>query len=263
MPAASGGPGWPLAAALFEIGDLERGFEVMQSIGGSDLEHAIPVERCFYWEILALAELARGRPDVAESYVSRAEEHAALLDLRLPAAVATRGRAAVLLAAGDGAGAAEAAGVAATGFDALGARLPAAYARELQGRALAVAEDRHGAIAALRQAEQVLDECGSSRVRDSVRRELRKLGARAEPRGPATGEDAGLGALTKRELEIAELITDRLTNPEIAAKLFLSKKTIESHVRNLFLKVGASSRVEVARIVERDRRERGGITAVP
>ena len=101
------------------------------------------------------------------------------------------------------------------------------------------------------------------RVRDAVRRELRKLGARAEARGPATAEDSGIASLTKRELEIAELITDRLTNPQIAEKLFLSKKTIESHIRNLFVKLGASSRVEVARTFERDRRERDGITGTP
>ena len=79
-----------------------------------------------------------------------------------------------------------------------------------------------------------------ARVRDEARRELRKLGAR-EVRGPATGEDSGVGSLTKRELEIAELITDRLTNPQIAEKLFL-KKTIETHIRNIFVKLGASSR---------------------
>ena len=107
------------------------------------------------------------------------------------------------------------------------------------------------------------DECGSVRFRDEMRRELRKLGARAEVRGPATAEDAGMASLTKRELEIAELITDRLTNPQIAGRLFLSKKTVESHIRNLFVKLGASSRVEVARIVERDRRERAGITGAP
>jgi DNA-binding NarL/FixJ family response regulator/tetratricopeptide (TPR) repeat protein len=264
MPAASGGPGWPLAAALFEMGDHVRGFEVMQSIGGGgELEHAIPVERCFYWEILALAELARGDADAAEAYVSRAEDHAARLALRLPAALAARARAAVRVASGDLSGAAEAAEAAAAGCEAIGARLPAAYARELQGRALAAAGDREQAIVLLRSAEQVVDECGSARVRDAVRRELRKLGARAEARGPATGDDSGLGSLTKRELEIAELVTDRLTNPEIAAKLFLSKKTVESHIRNLFIKVGASSRVEVARIVERDRRERDGITGSP
>ena len=82
-------------------------------------------------------------------------------------------------------------------------------------------------------------------------------------RGPATGEDSGVGSLTKRELEIAELVTDRLTNPQIADKLFLSKKTIETHIRNIFVKLGASSRVEVARIVEQDRRERPGLVDAP
>ena len=161
MPAASGGPGWPLAATLFELGDLERAFEVMDEIGGADLEHAIPVERCFYWEILALAELKRGQLEAADAYVSRAEEQAEQLDLRLPAAVAGRGRAAVLLAQDEAAEAARAAARAADGFDTLGALLPAAYARDLQGRALAAEGDRPQAVAVLRQAEQALDRCGS------------------------------------------------------------------------------------------------------
>ena len=46
-----------------------------------------------------------------------------------------------------------------------------------------------------------------------------------------------------------------MTNREIAAALFLSDKTVESHVRNIFFKLGVSSRVDVARAVERDRRE--------
>ena len=255
MPAASGGPGWPLASTLFERGDLDRAFEVMEAIGGSDLDHAIPVERCFYWEILALAELARGRPDPAAAYVSQAEDLAARLDLRLPTGVTQRGRAAVLLAAGDLSGAARAAEQAIGAFEELGARLPAAYARTLLGQALAAAAEREQAVKVLREAERLLDESGSVRARDEARRELRKLGARAEVRGPATGDDSGMASLTKRELEIAELITERMTNPQIAAKLFLSKKTIESHIRNLFVKLGVSSRVEVARMVERERRE--------
>ena len=93
------------------------------------------------------------------------------------------------------------------------------------------------------------------RVRDQARRELRKLGARSEVRGPATGADAGLESLTAREREIADLVADRLTNPQIAEKLFLSKKTVESHIRNLFVKLGVSSRVEIARLVERERRQ--------
>ena len=47
-----------------------------------------------------------------------------------------------------------------------------------------------------------------------------------------------------------------MTNQQIAAKLFLSEKTIESHIRNVFNKLGVSSRVEVARVVEHERRER-------
>ena len=241
------------------MGDLERGFEVMESIGGGELEHAIPIERCFYWEILALAELSRGSREAAEAYVVRAEEQAAELDLGLPEALARRTRAALLLDAGDGPEAARAAEAAATGFDAIGARLPAAYARELQGRALAARRRARAGDRRAARGRAHLDDCGSARVRDAVRRELRRLGARAETRGPATAEDSGIGSLTKRELEIAELITDRLTNPQIAEKLFLSKKTVESHIRNLFVKLGASSRVEVARIVERDRREADGI----
>ena len=105
----------------------------------------------------------------------------------------------------------------------------------------------------LRTAESELDICGSLRVRDEMRRELRKLGARAEKRGPAASGDSGIAALTKRELEIAGLVTDRKTNREIAAELFLSDKTVESHLRNVFVKLGVSSRVEVARAVERER----------
>ena len=53
-------------------------------------------------------------------------------------------------------------------------------------------------------------------------------------------------------------MTDRKTNREIAAALFLSDKTVESHIRNIFHKLGVSSRVEVARAVERDVRARDG-----
>ncbi|HEV2813470.1 MAG TPA: helix-turn-helix transcriptional regulator, partial [Solirubrobacteraceae bacterium] len=127
----------------------------------------------------------------------------------------------------------------------------ASPARGLAGRALAAAGERKEAIALLRAAEAELDGYGARRGRDEMRRELRRLGARAEARGPATGADSGIGSLTKRELEIAGLVTDRRTNREIAATLFLSDKTIESHLRNIFVKLGASSRVEVARAMER------------
>ena len=54
--------------------------------------------------------------------------------------------------------------------------------------------------------------------------------------------------------EIARLVVDRKTNPEIAGELVLSQKTVESHMRNLFQKLGVSSRTEVARVIERAER---------
>ena len=192
----------------------------------------------------------------ADAYATHAEADAARLGLKLPAALADRSRAAVLLAGGESIAAARVAARSAEAADAIGARLHAAFSRSLEGRALAATGERREAIAMLRRAENELDACGSLRVRDEVRRELRRLGARAEPRGPSTSGDSGMTSLTKRELEIAALVTDRKTNREIANELFLSGKTVESHLRHIFFKLGVSSRVEVARAVEHDRRER-------
>ena len=71
--------------------------------------------------------------------------------------------------------------------------------------------------------------------------------------GKADG--TGIETLTERELEVARLVVDRKTNAQIAAELFLSPKTVETHIRHLFQKLEVSSRVEVARVVERADRE--------
>ena len=256
IPNAGGGPGWGLGVAWFDAGETERGREILLELGAEEVVRTMPVERCFDWENLALVELAAGNTDAADAYARRAEDDAARLGLRLPAALAGRTRASVLLALGQPLEAAEVARASAEAATAIGARLHAAFSRGLEGQALAAAGERDRAVAALRHAEAELDACGSVRVRDETRRELRKLGARTEPRGPATAEESGVGALTKRELEIATLATDRLTNREIAAALFLSEKTVESHLRHIFRKLGVASRVEVARAIERDRARR-------
>ena len=230
----------------------------MREVGGDDMGQWIPAEQCFNWENMALGELARGRQEAADDCARRSEKLAAAIDLRLPTTLARRTRAAVLLADGDAPGAARAAEESISAAEAIGAGLEVGFSRNMLGRALAAAGERPRAIEVLRQAERDLDSFGSVRMRDEARRELRKLGRaqrRADRPRPGT---PGSALLSKRELEVAELITDRMTNQEIAEKLFLSKKTVESHIRNVFAKLGASSRVEVARVVEREQRGDSG-----
>ncbi len=258
IPNGGGGPGWGLGVAWFEAGEVERGRKILLELGGEEVARTMPVERCFDWESLTAVELAFGNSDAADAYALRAEEEAAQLGLQLPAALAGRARAAVLLTGGQPAAAAVVAARSAEAAEAIGAQLHVALSRSLQGRALAAAGERQEAVTVLRLAERELHECGSLRVRDETRRELRRLGARAETRGPASEGDSGLASLTRREFEIATLATDRKTNREIAAELFLSLKTVESHMRHIFQKLDVSSRVEVARAIEHARRQLDG-----
>jgi DNA-binding CsgD family transcriptional regulator len=62
---------------------------------------------------------------------------------------------------------------------------------------------------------------------------------------------AGVAGLTGRELEVARLVTAGKTNREIAAELFLSEKTVETHLYHAFAKLGVSSRAALAGVLAR------------
>jgi predicted ATPase/DNA-binding CsgD family transcriptional regulator len=74
--------------------------------------------------------------------------------------------------------------------------------------------------------------------------------AQAKPVVGAPPAKATPSALSRRELEIARLIAEGLTNREVAAKLFISNRTVETHVTNMLNKLGLSSRLQLARWVE-------------
>jgi pimeloyl-ACP methyl ester carboxylesterase/DNA-binding CsgD family transcriptional regulator len=64
--------------------------------------------------------------------------------------------------------------------------------------------------------------------------------------------------LSRRELEVATLVADGLTNQEIAAKLFIAPRTAETHVENVLRKLGFRSRAQVATWVTTQRLDAGG-----
>jgi DNA-binding NarL/FixJ family response regulator len=118
-------------------------------------------------------------------------------------------------------------------------RLQALWARLDLGRALADAGDER-AVAELEHAVADAETLGAGTVKELAGRALRSLGVRTWRRG-AAGEP-----LTEREQEIARLVTEGATNREIAQVLFLSPKTVERHVSNMFRKVGVRNRAELA-----------------
>ena len=188
----------------------------MRELGGDDLEHKIPVERCFDWEILALVELARGRPEAAEAYARRAEENAARLGLR-PAGGARAARARRRPARRRASRAAAARAARGGGRRGRGGRRAAAGRLRAQparaGRSPPPGE-RDEAIAALREAERELDACGSRpRARRDAPRAAQARRARRAARAGDRRRLAASASLTKRELEIAELVTDRHDQP--------------------------------------------------
>jgi DNA-binding NarL/FixJ family response regulator len=172
--------------------------------------------------------------------------------LPLAAAWADRAAAAVALHAGDAARAAERALASAIAADRVGAPIEAALSRTLAGRALAQTGQRDRAIAELQLAAAALDACGALQYGRAAERELGILGHRPHRRSrPGKTGRPGIESLTERERQVARLVVDRKTNQEIAAELFLSQKTVETHLSNIFNKIGVTSRVALARAVER------------
>lgn len=101
--------------------------------------------------------------------------------------------------------------------------------------------DKEVAVSALESVARRSSDVGATNLEALAQRQLRSLGVRPWRRGPTAGS-----ALTEREREIAEMVAAGMTNPEIAAALFLSRKTVERHVSHVLTKLGARNRAEVA-----------------
>jgi DNA-binding CsgD family transcriptional regulator len=197
--------------------------------------------------IRALGELVEaatrtGERDIAAAAVRRLRE-----GTRVPTAGWRRG---ILLQSTalvhDGAGAALLFDHALDRLRTGGTPLQLARAALLYGEWLRRDGRRVAAREQLRAAHAVFDRLGVEGFADRARRELLATGAVVRKRSVETRDD-----LTAQEAEVARLAADGHTNPEIGARLYLSPRTVEWHLRKVFRKLGVSSRREL-RMAVRD-----------
>ena len=92
----------------------------------------------------------------------------------------------------------------------------------------------------LRTALETFERLGAALWADRARTELRATGETARKRDPST-----LDQLSPQELQIVRLVSEGATNRDVAAQLFISPRTVDYHLRNVFRKLGISSRKEL------------------
>ena len=96
----------------------------------------------------------------------------------------------------------------------------------------------------VRRAYEQLTFLGARPRAQQAARRLRDLGARV-PRGPRAATRANAAGLTAREVEVAALVAEGLTNGEIADRLIVSAKTVDSHVSSVLTKLSVGNRRQV------------------
>ncbi len=118
------------------------------------------------------------------------------------------------------------------------ARTQLAYGEHLRRARKRVASRDH-----LRAALETFEDLRAAPWSERAAQELRASGETTRKRDVSTMTD-----LTAQELQVAHLVRRGLTNKEVAAHLFVSPRTVDFHLRNVFAKTGVTSRVELARL---------------
>jgi DNA-binding CsgD family transcriptional regulator len=109
--------------------------------------------------------------------------------------------------------------------------------------------DSRRAAEEFRQAGELAAAVGASTAQQIAELGLRRLGVRTWRRGKTKRSERALDTLSERERQIAALIAAGHSNPEIASRLFLSRKTVERHVSNILARTGTHNRTELARFL--------------
>ncbi|HET6627724.1 MAG TPA: AAA family ATPase [Nocardioidaceae bacterium] len=118
------------------------------------------------------------------------------------------------------------------------ARTRLAYGEFLRRRRQRVAARGH-----LREALSTFEDVGASPWAERARQELRASGETTRKRDPSAGQ-----GLTPQERQVAKFVASGLSNKDVAAQLFVSPRTVDFHLRNVFAKTGVTSRTELTQL---------------
>jgi DNA-binding CsgD family transcriptional regulator len=196
---------------------------------------------------LALAAEAQAASGAAERALQTAHELARFgpPDNLFVAALAARAEGLAKQALGDVESATAGRARAAEGFARVEMPFEAARAR-LEWAALTVGVNSRAATSAARESLAVFERLGAQRYARRARQMLHRLGVH-----PPTARRArpGEGSLSARELEVARLVAEGLSNAEIAERLVISPRTVTSHLNRMYARLGINSRAALARYV--------------
>ena len=190
-----------------------------------------PVRRSRVLPAVVEVLLATGDVDSAATAAEELDRIATSFASPALAAAAAYANGSLSLARDDPSGALSRLRTAWRGWLDLGARYEAAWARTRIGQAFRAMDDEDSAAAELAVAGRTFEELGAV----SAQRQVEGLLGGGRPDG-----------LTARELEVLRLVAAGRTNPQIAAELFLSEKTVARHLSNIFAKTNVTSRTAAA-----------------
>jgi DNA-binding CsgD family transcriptional regulator len=136
--------------------------------------------------------------------------------------------------------------VAAGKFKESGRPHESALAAEAAATELGGSGEGERALALLEEAIGTYENLGARRDLARALASVRSLGLTRGRRGARKRPETGWESLTPSEIEVARLAAEGLTNPQIGERLFISRRTVQTHLSHIFTKLGLSSRVELA-----------------
>jgi DNA-binding CsgD family transcriptional regulator len=128
-----------------------------------------------------------------------------------------------------------------------GRPLLSAKALEAAAAEFLAAEDRDQARAAFIRAVETYASLGAAADVSRLQARFRAHGIRRGPHAKHRQARSGWDSLTATETKVAALVVEGLSNPEIATKLLLSRRTVATHVSHILRKLGVNSRIDIAR----------------